>query len=463
MLGIGIAARITRRPRTALTRQMEDSAANINPVALTFLAIMSLVILNAKRPHAVGAVLVTAAFVPLGQNLVIFGYHFYFMRLLVLVGFARVIMRREYARFQWVKADKLFLWWVVIGFLCGLLRGPTAETFGFVYDSCGIYFMLRILTPDAEDLLTHLKVLAGAAIVMACCMSWEAINHRNLFSVLGGVPESPLVRDGRVRAQGPFRHSILAGTFGATLFPLMAGLWFQLRRRRWIASVAGIACIVATAASGSSGPMLCLIVSVGGLGLWRVRHRLSLIRKSIVFGIVALALIMNAPVWYLISRVSELAGGTGWYRSYLIDQAIKHIGEWWLIGSSHTAHWASVENVLISNPNSMDITNHYLVQGLDGGLLMVTLFLALIWRNFKTIGLAGKEGNLPLDKMLIWAFGVALLSHCAAFISVSYFDQIKVFWFWLLAAIAALAPSSHGSETVKASVESEGVAAAVSG
>jgi len=31
-----------------------------------------------------------------------------------------------------------------------------------------------------------------------------------------------------------------------------------------------------------------------------------------------------------------------------------------------------------------------------------------------------------------------LASHCAAFISISYFDQIQVFWFWLWAVIAIL-------------------------
>ena len=45
--------------------------------------------------------------------------------------------------------------------------------------------------------------------------------------------------------------------------------------------------------------------------------------------------------------------------------------------------------------------------------------------------------------MLIWALGVCLASHCAAFISVSYFDQIQVFWFWLLAVIAGVPVWAH--------------------
>ena len=43
---------------------------------------------------------------------------------------------------------------------------------------------------------------------------------------------------------------------------------------------------------------------------------------------------------------------------------------------------------------------------------------------------------------LAWAMGVCLACHCTAFISVSYFDQIQVYWFWLLAALASLPEQS---------------------
>ena len=85
----------------------------------------------------------------------------------------------------------------------------------------------------------------------------------------------------------------------------------------------------------------------------------------------------------------------------------------------------------------MDITNHYIVQAINGGIMMLWLFLAIITNCFKTIGGAVRRiASLPFDEKIIWGFGVALSAHCASFVSVSYFDQIKVFWFWLLAVIA---------------------------
>jgi O-antigen ligase len=148
---------------------------------------------------------------------------------------------------------------------------------------------------------------------------------------------------------------------------------------------------------------------------------------------------MQAPVWYLIAKVSDLVGGTGWHRSYLIDQAVGHFNEWWLIGSSYTAHWAPAGEVLTVDPNNMDITNQYIAQGLHGGVLGLGLFIALIVTCFKAIGrfVRSGEGTLPRGK-LAWALGVGLAAHCTAFISISYFDQSIMFLFWLWAAIATI-------------------------
>jgi hypothetical protein len=136
--------------------------------------------------------------------------------------------------------------------------------------------------------------------------------------------------------------------------------------------------------------------------------------------------------------MSDLLGGTGWYRSNLIQQAIYHFNEWWLIGSSYTANWASGEP-LPGDPNNVDITNEYIAEGLQGGLLRLGLFLAIIVICFKRVGRAVRaEQTDSGTAKLWWAFGVSLAAHCAAFISISYFDQIQVFWFWLWAVIAVL-------------------------
>jgi hypothetical protein len=419
--------------------QTGQDASNLNPLALVFLVVMSLVVIGANRQNAVGAFLLTAAIVPLGQQLVVFGLHFHFLRLLLLVGFCRLMVHQETRGFTMNFVDKLFVCWALTGVICGILRGPTPQTFGLAYDALGTYFFVRVLMRSPEDMVDHLRVLAIVVLVIAACMTWEATTGKNPFYVFGGVPLVPGERGERFRCQGPFRMPILAGTFAATLFPLMVGLWFQGGNGKRRAVLGTLGCVVATGLSNASGPLLSFLAAVGGLALWQIRDRMHLFRRVIVVIIAVFAVVMKAPVWYLIARVSDLVGGGGWHRSYLIDQFVSHFNEWWLVGTSYTASWAPAGQVLAVDPNNMDITNHFVAQGIAGGVWMLALFLAIIVCCFKIVGRAvHTDAQGVLDPKLLWSLGVALAAHCAAFVSISYFDQISVFWFWLLAVISSI-------------------------
>ena len=420
---------------------MDQSSSTVNPLALIFLLVMCLMVLSSHRRKAVGALLVTAAFIPLGQQLVVGGLHLYFQRILILAGLCRLIMRHEMADFKMTNVDKCLLAWMFIGFSCELMRGASAETFGHLYDTLGIYILIRTLTKDADDVLAHLRVLAVLGTTVGICMAFEAMTHRNPFFVFGGVPEFTSQRGDRFRCQGSFHHPILAGTFGATLVPLLIGFWKDKDRRSWLTVLGMIGALITTVASASSGPLLTFIAAVIGFCFWPIRHQMQLFRRGMVLLILALAMVMKAPVWFLIGKVSGLVGGGGYYRSYLIDEFIRHFSQWWLIGTSYTANWAGagIGTVLSSNPNMVDITNHYIAQGVEGGILGLGFFLAAIVGCFKTIGFYMRGGQeLEIHRVLLWSFGVCLAAHCTAFISISYFDQINVFWFWLLAIIAAM-------------------------
>ncbi len=125
------------------------------------------------------------------------------------------------------------------------------------------------------------------------------------------------------------------------------------------------------------------------------------------------------------------------------------------IGTSYTANWAPGGEVMPNNPNMMDITNHYVTQGIKGGALGLVLFIAVVVVCFKIIGRAvWSRSGWSYQPKLAWALGVSLACHCTAFISVSYFDQIQVFWFWLLAAIAVI-PEQAGRKAAAESASGE--------
>jgi hypothetical protein len=421
-----------------------QDAANLTPLGLLFIAVMGILTFTFPRRFAVMPLLITTAYMPLGQQFVIAGLHFQFFRVLLLLGICRVLSKNEGADMFLTPLDRTFIWWGFAGILLGTFAKFGWDRFvnrtGECFNAFAAYFLFRCWIRSLEDVIKTVEVLALLIVPMALSMLVEKFTGRNIFYVLGGVPEFTAIREGKLRCQAAFRHPILAGTYGATLFPLFVGLWFQRRVKRWI-PIAGIgASLIVAMAASSSGALLAAIAAVIGTALWVIRCKMRLVRWGIVLTIVGLAMVMKAPVWYLIARMSDLTGGTGWHRSNLIDQAIMHFDEWWLVGSTVTKHWAPNGEVFKSDPDNMDITNNYIAEGLGGGVVRLGLFITMIVFAFKFVGRWTKDRDAALysRRMFVWSMGVCLLGHCVSFVSIAYFDQIVVMWYWILAAISML-------------------------
>jgi hypothetical protein len=275
-----------------------------------------------------------------------------------------------------------------------------------------------------------IKALAVICAPLAMAMLIERATGRNAFAVFGGVSEITIVRDGRLRCQGAFAHPILAGTFGASLLPLFFSLWWQNQGSKKFAIIGGIAASIITFASSSSGPILTFAAGLAGLSLWPLRHHMRLMRWGVAYLVIALHLLMQAPVWALLARVTVVGGSTGYHRYYLFDEFIKHFNEWWLWGLKSTAHWGY---------HLFDITNQFVRIGVDGGLATLILFIILIVCCYKSLGQAlWFSGIERRGRLLIWALGASLFAHVASFWGVSYFDQIIIALYILLAMISTV-------------------------
>jgi hypothetical protein len=151
-----------------------------------------------------------------------------------------------------------------------------------------------------------------------------------------------------------------------------------------------------------------------------------------VLALLGLELVMKDHVWYILAKINVLAGSTGWHRANLIDQTVRHFSEWWLIGTR-------IERVADWGVFAGDVTNQYILEGICGGLVTLVLFVWIIVVAFKTIGRSLARAKRAGDKrvsLLIWAAGASVVSHVAAFFSVSYFDQNLFNWYALLAVVA---------------------------
>lgn len=375
----------------------------------------------------------------IGQGAEIGSFNFPVIRIILGIGLTRILVRNERPSGAMNGMD-----WVVVTFCCWAVvsslfhKDPSAAlkfSSGLVYNTAGIYFLVRSLCRSSEE-AQHLCIMVAVLLVpVAAEMLLEKATGHNLFSAFGGVPESPEVRDGAIRAQGPFRHAILAGTVGAVMLPWVVGVW---KRHRAIVCMGVAACLAMIFSSASSGPIMSAVFGIVALCMWKWRHMMCLFRRLAIPAYIVLDLIMKAPAYYLIARIDLTGGSTGWHRARLIESAIEHFGEWWFTGTDYTRHWMAT-GVGWSEDHT-DITNHYLHMGVLGGLPLMLLFILLLGVGFSYVGKtlqASRDSFLP-ERFAIWALGASLFAHAATCISVSYFDQSFVFLYLVLGAIGSV-------------------------
>jgi hypothetical protein len=339
---------------------------------------------------------------------------------------------------------------VIAQFFLSPTQDAIVQRLGQAYNALGLYFMARMVIQDIDDIEILLRAFSVIIIPLCILMAVEHTTGKNLFSVFGGVLLESQLRGGQVRCQGSFAHPILAGTFAATAFPLLLSLQWDNGVNRPFVLCGGLASAAMVLLARSSGPLVAFLCALIGLFVWAARAQIRALRWCLLLLLVFFHLVMKAPVWFLFARLSSLFGGSGWHRAELIDQTINHFSEWWLVGTNYTAHWMDAPNP--SNPNMIDITNWFVGQAVNGGLVTLLLFTLIIVLGFRKIGLALRTaGNDPGHGRLIWGLGVALMAHTISFTSVVYFDQIVVFWYMLLAMIACPTLSQDREEIITTS------------
>lgn len=408
-----------------------------------FLLAELIAIFSLPRRWAILPLLISACYMPTGPGLYLGPFSFTILRLLIIAGSIRIILKQEYTGYRLVTLDTWILIWALWAILASILHRDMTSVLinrlGMVYNVLGIYFYIRIACRSIKDVRRIYSMTAILLIPVAAEMVLEQSTGENLFHFLGGVPEFSEIRAGRIRAQGPFSHPILAGTVGAVSLPLMVGLW-QYGRFTALAGILATLAMILT--SASSGPIVSGFMGIIGLMLWYWRDRIKLIPRLAVVSYIALDILMQAPAYYLISYIDLTGGSTGWHRAALIDAALEHIDEWWLAGTDYTRHWLPYG--VSWSEDHVDITNYFLRMGVDGGLPLMLLFAMTLWQGFKGMGMNISKvvpENGP-STFLIWTLGVSLATHCISFMSVAYFDQSVVFLYSTLASIACLSLSS---------------------
>lgn len=272
------------------------------------------------------------------------------------------------------------------------------------------------------------------SLPIVAVFAWEKKTGMNLFANLGGVPARTIIRDGELRCQGPFPHPILAGYFWASLLPVFLSRWWKSAAAKPLVIASLVAGSGIVILSSATTPLLGGIAGIGVMSLYAIRSYMRPLRWAALGVLASLHIVMNAPVWHLLGRVNVVTGSTGYHRYRLIDAAIAHFGEWFLIGTESTGHWGR---------QMFDLTNQYVREGVKGGLLGLVLFCAILAYGFQGVGRSWRRAPRFQTRMLIWSLGCFLFANAVMFlaISFSYSRQNLVPWYFVLAALATLAPA----------------------
>jgi hypothetical protein len=407
----------------------------LHPLVAVWLLIAIVLMLTRPREQALVVFLISCFTIPVGQVVVLGSLHFTVLRILIIAGLARLtsaggLSRRGRFPGGFNPVDQVVVLWTVSALIILSLQWMNMQALvhnlGDFLDAIGGYLVVRFLIPNGDAVRSTIKVLAWVCVIQGVCMTNEQITHRNIFGYLGGMPLTVTVRDGKIRSEGVM-GCLYAGVFAGTIIPMFLWLWTQTKSR--LAAVAGLAGATAMViTSNSSTSWMAIAGSIVGLAFWPLRKQMRLVCWGFALLLLVLHLVMNGPVWSLIARVDLTGSSSSYHRYYLLDNCIRHFGDWWLLGYKYYDKWGW---------SMWDLCNQFVVVALLGGLLTLVFYIAIFTRSFRAIGKARKLVNGNRGKeWFLWCLGADLFANVVAHFGINYMAQMMMSLFPLVACIS---------------------------
>jgi hypothetical protein len=149
---------------------------------------------------------------------------------------------------------------------------------------------------------------------------------------------------------------------------------------------------------------------------------------------------MHGPVWSLIEKIDLTGGSSSYHRYMLVDNCIRHFGDWWLIGYRYYGDWGF---------DMWDLCNQFVVAALTGGLVTLAVFIAIYSLSFGAIGKARKRvAGDRTEEWFLWCLGSVLFANVVASFGINYMFHLMVLLLGLLVCIS-VATSEARQATVR--------------
>ncbi len=136
---------------------MQEELTPVTTGSLVLTLCLGILLIVLPRRYALAPMLIAGCYMTLGQVLIVGGLHFYLIRILILFGLIRLVVRKEILSVKLNGIDKLLIAWVVVqSFLYVLFDGSNVsliERLGAAYNALGIYFLIRAVVWNLEDVV----------------------------------------------------------------------------------------------------------------------------------------------------------------------------------------------------------------------------------------------------------------------------------------------------------------------
>jgi hypothetical protein len=312
---------------------------------------------------------------------------------------------------------------------------------GYVMDTWFAYMAARLIITDKATIISVLKFVAITLIPLAILGMVESVSGWHPFAALKRFRAwSPIeevynvVRWGFSRAMGPITHPIKFGCVLAMFVPVI----FYLRHQRgWrlFAYVSTGFVLLGTLSSMSSGPWLMAMIAIFCLIMERYK---SWVKPLLIFIIISsgiVQVISNRNIHHVIASYANPAAGAAAHRAKLIDLAVEHFDEWWVIGYKGVdPGWGPRLGMAHT-----DVTNKFILHGVYYGILgVIALCGALVVGLRIVIRLHNSSDDLQLQSWA-WALGSWLVVIVTGFMSVNFGGQVESLFYIILGMVGSSA------------------------
>ena len=362
------------------------------------------------------------------------------VRIVVTVLLLRCLLNPEMKRnFKWSRLDSWVTFGAIVGIIMPLFSSSVMKMLeyrcGHLLDTYFAYMAARHCLVNHRSIVTAIKWVALASILIAligvveCLTGWQSFNILQVYCPWQNVIEPQLnPRSGLYRARGPFTQSIVFGASLAIILPLVYCLRYEAGHWRKSTYLLLFLTTMGVLSSMASGPVTMLMVIALCLTLEYFKYMVKPLLVFIAFSCVAVEIISNRPFYHVIVSYANPLGGSGWHRAKIIDLAIERFGEWWLVGyGGRDPGWGPSLGAIWT-----DITNHYVVAGVENGLLGIVALCGMLVTSLYMMIRLYRSTQDPALRSWYWALGSAIVTLAIGFNAILFSGQAGTLFFCIL-------------------------------